>query len=301
MRGVAPVVPIVLLAAALHAGWNALVKAVADRLTLMAMMGVATAAIALPVAVLVSPPRSVAWPEVAGSLLLHTIYNLMLVASYRVGDYNLVYPVARGTAPPVVAIASVIVVGERLTGLQVAGLLVLSGGLLTLAVTRRHGSPRAVALAVTTGILIAAYTVTDGVGVRHSGSVLGYAAWLFTGSGVLTALAPHLATRLARRAPVGRLAERAHAIAAPSVVAVLRTAPGLAARAAAAAGLSLIAYVLVLWAQTRGELAVVAALRETSVVFAALVGAFVFREHLPSRRVIASTLVAAGAAALALG
>jgi drug/metabolite transporter (DMT)-like permease len=243
----------------------------------------------------------VAWPEVAGSLHLYTIYNLMLVASYRVGDYNLVYPVARGTAPPVVAIVSVIVVGERLAGLQLAGLLVLSGGLLTLAVALRHGSRAAVALAVTTGLLIAAYTVTDGVGVRHSGSVLGYAAWLFTGSGVLTALAPHLAIRLVRRAPAGRLPERAHAIAAPSVVEVLRADPRLAARAAAGAGLSLIAYVLVLWAQTRRGLAVVAALRETSVVFAAFVGAFVFREHLPSRRIIASALVAAGAAALALG
>ncbi|HEY5187643.1 MAG TPA: hypothetical protein VII87_01325 [Solirubrobacteraceae bacterium] len=289
-----PVVGIVLFAAALHAAWNALVKAIGDRLTLMAMMGAATVAIALPIALLVSAPRAQAWPEVGGSLVLHTVYNLMLVASYRVGDYNQVYPIARGTAPPVVALAAVVLVGERLTGLQVAGLIILSCGLLTLAVARGQGSPRAVGLAVMTGLLIAAYTVTDGVGVRHSGSVLGYAGWLFTGSGVLTALIPRLALGMA--GPGSRREARP-----ARVCTVLRTAPDLAARGALAAALSLVAYVLVLWAQTRGALAVVAALRETSVVFAAVLGAFVFREHLPSRRIMASVLVAAGAAALALG
>lgn len=277
-----PIVPIVLFAAALHAVWNAIVKAVTDRLALMAMMGAATATIAVPLALLVSAPRSAAWPEIAGSLVLHSVYNLMLVAGYRVGDYNQVYPLARGTAPPVVAIASVIIVGERLTGWQVAGLVILTGGLLTLAVTRRPGSPRAVGLAVLTGLLIAAYTVTDGVGVRHSGSVLGYAAWLFVGNGLLTALAVAF-------------------VGSPRVRGVVRTAPGMAWRGALAAALSLAAYILVLWAQTRGSLAVVASLRECSVVFAAFLGAFVFREHLPSRRIIASGLVAAGAAVLALG
>jgi drug/metabolite transporter (DMT)-like permease len=267
---------------------------VTDRLALMAMMGAATAAIAVPLALVVSAPRAVAWPEVAGSLVLHTIYNLMLVASYRVGDYNQVYPLARGTAPPVVAIASVIVVGEQLTEWQVVGLVILSGGLLTLAVVRRPGSPRAVGLAVLTGLLIAAYTVTDGVGVRHSGSVLGYAAWLFTGSGLLTALTVRLW--------LGRADGTAatDSVISPSGLEAPRTAPGVAARGVLAAALSVLAYVLVLWAQTRGSLAVVAALRETSVVFAACLGALVFREHLASRRIIASALVAAGAAVLAL-
>ncbi|HET9102165.1 MAG TPA: hypothetical protein VFN55_02330 [Solirubrobacteraceae bacterium] len=283
-----PVVPIVLVAAALHASWNALVKSVADRARLMAVMGGATAALAVPLLLLAPLPHAEVWPAIGASVLLHLTYNLLLTASYRDGDYNQVYPIARGTAPPVVAVCSVLLVGERLSGWQVAGLLVVSGGLVVLAAARRHGSPRSVALAVMTGLLIAAYTVLDGVGVRHAGTVAGYSGWLFVGQGLLTALA---LTAVGRRDPV-----RA---AGGLTVSGLRT-PAVA-RGVAAGALSLAAYMLVLWAQTRGALAVVAALRETSVVFAGLIGAFALGERLPSRRIGASVLVAAGAVVLALG
>nr|MDQ2897817.1 EamA family transporter [Actinomycetota bacterium] len=183
-----PFVPVVLFAAALHASWNAVVKSVTDRAWLMALMGAAAAIVALPLAVFAVAPARAAWAAVGASIVLHVAYNLMLVAIYRAGDYNQVYPVARGTAPPVVAIAAVLVVGERLSADQVLGLLVLSGGLLVLAVGRRGSSSRAVGLAVLTGLLIAAYTVIDGIGVRHAHSVLGYAGWLFCGEGVATAL-----------------------------------------------------------------------------------------------------------------
>lgn len=276
-----PIAPVVLFAAALHATWNAVVKSVADRLALMAVMAVSIVAICVPMALLVKAPSSSAWPEIAGSMLLHTIYNLMLIETYRHGEYNQVYPVARGIAPPTVAVASVLVVGETLSVLQAAGVLIVSAGLMVLAHGSRHEPKRALAFAVGTGLLIATYTVVDGVGVRHSHSVLGYTSWVFIAEGVMMVGALLVGTRLrAERAVFNRR---------------------LVKRGAIAGVLSLIAYGLVLWAQTRGALAVVAALRETSVVFAAVIGALVFRERLPHRRILASALIAAGAAALALG
>ena len=147
----------------------------------------------------------------------------------------------------------------------------LSAGLFVLAAGPRR--PRAIRLALATGVAIAAYPVVDGVGVRHSGTALGYATWLFLASGLATAL----------------------------VVRARSSAIAPTPRAAAAALLAMVAYGLVLWAQTHGRLAVVAGLRETSVVFAALIGAVAFREPMGLRRVLASVLVAAGAVALALG
>jgi drug/metabolite transporter (DMT)-like permease len=280
-----PVVPVVLFAAALHASWNAVVKSVTDRAWLVALIGAATATLAVPLAVLAVAPARAAWTAIGVSILLHVAYNLMLVAIYRAGDYNQVYPVARGTAPPVVAIASVLVVGERLSAEQVIGLVVLSGGLLVLGVGRRGPSSRAVGLSMLTGLLIAGYTVIDGIGVRHAHSVLGYAGWLFFGEGAATALVLWASgVRNGRAAHAGADAAR-----------------GVARRAAVAAALSLAAYMFVLWAQEHARLAVVAALRETSVVFAAVLGAYLLDEALPLRRIAASLLVAAGAAALALG
>jgi drug/metabolite transporter (DMT)-like permease len=253
----------------------------------------------VPLAVLAVGPARAAWAALGVSIVLHVAYNLMLVVIYRAGDYNQVYPVARGTAPPAVAIASVLVVGERLSLGQVIGLLVLTGGLLTLAVGRRGRSSRVVGLAVLTGLIIAGYTVIDGIGVRHAHSVLGYAGWLFSGEGAATALVLWGSGVRRGRAAGARSSQEPEP--GFSGRAVEHPGRGLAWRAAAAAALSVVAYMLVLWAQEHGSLAVIAALRETSVVFAAVLGAYLFDEGLPSRRIGASVLVAAGAAALALG
>jgi drug/metabolite transporter (DMT)-like permease len=164
---------------------------------------------------------------------------------------------------------------------QAAGVLCVSAGLMVLATGARHESRRALTFAALTGLVIAAYTVVDGVGVRASNSVLGYAAWLFTAEGAMMVGVLVVARR--------RGARRAHA------------EPGMVGRGIVAGALSLAAYTLVLWAQTHGQLAVVAALRETSVVFAAILGAAVFHERLARRRILASLVIAAGAAALALG
>jgi drug/metabolite transporter (DMT)-like permease len=276
-----PVVPVVLVAAALHATWNAIVKPAEDRLATMAAIGVASVLICLPVALLASAPKAASWPELAASAIVHGVYELLLIATYREGDFNQVYPVARGTAPPTVAIAAGIVAGETLSGAQVAGVLAVSGGLFALATGRRRGSRTALRLAMLTGLAIASYTVLDGIGVRKSGSPVGYTAWLFCANGVMMPLAL-LAVRK-------RSAQR------------LRIPPAILKRGMVAGAISVLAYGLVLWAQTKGALAVVAALRETSVVFAALIGAVVFREHLPVRRLLASAAIGAGAALLALG
>jgi drug/metabolite transporter (DMT)-like permease len=294
------VIPLVVLAAALHAGWNAIVKSVDDRLTMMAILGLAAAAVSLPVALIAAPPAGDAVPFLVGSVLVHGVYNLLLVALYGDADFNQAYPLARGISPPTVALFAVLVVGESLSALQVAGLAVLSAGLLGVALpaadrrtgppgSRRPGSRRTVVLAVLTGLAIATYTILDGLGVRRCGTPFGYGGWLFVAEGLIV---PVVWIRARWRADRGR--------AGADALAGFRVGLDLLVRAAAAGVISVLAYGLVLWAQTRGQLAIVAGLRETSVVFGAAIGATVFGEQLPTRRVAASVLIAAGAVALSI-
>jgi drug/metabolite transporter (DMT)-like permease len=277
-----PVIPLVLLAAVLHATWNALVKSADDRLTAMALIGAAAVVVCLPVALLAPPPRSGALPFLIATVALHGVYNLLLIRCYRDSDFNQVYPVARGLAPPTVAICAAVLVGERISAVQGGGLVVLTAGMLAIAAGRGRASRRGLGFAALTGLAIAAYTVLDGIGVRRSGSPLGYTGWLFVAEGMVV--------------PIVWWVRRGR-----SWSAVRRLPSALVVRDAGAGVLSVIAYGLVLWAQTRGALAVVAALRETSVVFGALIGAAMFHERMPSRRVFASALIAGGAVILAAG
>jgi drug/metabolite transporter (DMT)-like permease len=278
-----PVIPPVLLAALLHATWNAVVKSVDDRLSAMALIGATSAVVCLPIALLAPLPRGASLPFMLGSVAVHGVYSLLLIGCYRDSDFNQVYPVARGLAPPTVAVCAAVFVGEGVDAVQAAGLVVLTMGMLAIAAGRGRASPRGLTFAVLTGLAIAAYTVLDGVAVRRSGSTLGYTGWLFVAEGLIVP-----AVWWTRRA--GR-----------STAAVRRLPRGLVVRGAGAGVLSVIAYGLVLWAQTRGTLAVVAALRETSVVWGALLGAVMFHERMPSRRVLASVLIAGGAVILAAG
>jgi drug/metabolite transporter (DMT)-like permease len=293
------VIPLVLLAAALHATWNAIVKSIDDRLTVMAMLGLATTVVCLPVALIAAPPPGDAVPFLIGSVAVHGVYNLLLVALYGDSDFNQAYPLARGISPPAVALFAVLVVGESLGGWQIAGLVVLSAGLLGVALPgpddrgRRAGigaarSRRTLSLAMLTGLSIATYTVLDGLGVRRCGTPFGYGGWLFVAEGTIVPVvwAWH---RIA--AGDGCAAARLRTPRVPL---------DLIMRAAAAGVISVLAYGLVLWAQTRGGLAIVAGLRETSVVFGAAIGATVFGERLGSRRIAASVLIAAGAVALSI-
>jgi drug/metabolite transporter (DMT)-like permease len=264
----------VLLSAVLHASWNALLKGVEDRLAMVVLLDLTGMALSLAAVAVVPAPARASWGFIGLSVLLHTGYKLLLLSSYRVGDLSQVYPLARGTAPLLVAAFAGLVVGERLAPVQLAGLLGVCGGLGLLLEAGRAGLRRApaVGLALATGVVIAAYTVVDGLGVRRSGSELGYVAWLFL----------------------------CHGLPIPLLAVAFRR-PGLAGRLRAGLGtgvvagvLSLAAYGLVLWAQRRGALAVVAALRETSVLVAALIGTLVFGERFGRRRVVAASLLAAG-------
>jgi drug/metabolite transporter (DMT)-like permease len=267
---------VVLAAAVLHATWNALLKGGQDRLAtfvLLDLTGVALCATAVP---LLPGPAPASWPFIALSTLIHIGYKLLLIESYRAGgDLSQVYPLARGSAPLLVAGFAGVVVGERLGPPRLAGVLAVCVGLVLLVGVggRRLPTPgRAVGFALATGVCIAAYTVADGLGVRRAGSALGYIAWLFLVEGLPL---PLYAATLGRRRLRGAL--RADL-----------------ARGLVSGVLALAAYGLVIWAQTRGALAVVAALRETSVVVAALIGSVVFGERFGGRRTVAAAVVAVG-------
>ncbi len=202
-------------------------------------------------------------------------YNLLLMRCYRLGEFGQVYPLARGTSPWLVAIAAAVFVGEQLSVIRLVGVVVISIGLGTLVfvggVPSRAARP-AIAAAVLTGVAIAAYTTVDGLGVRSAGTVAGYTGWLFLLQGPVLPLA----AALTRRRLLWRQV-RPHLLA------------GLTGGA-----LSLAAYALVLWAQTRGALAPIAALRETSVIVGAVIGAVLFGERFGRWRIVATVVVAGG-------
>ncbi len=269
---------IVIFAGVLHATWNAMAKATPDRVVAFALFGLAYFACGAIGIVLTPPPAVASWPFLAASMMLHTIYAMLLVRSYRLGDFNQVYPIARGSAPLLVAIVATVVVGDRMTGLELAGVATICAGLGMLAFSRPaggSGTPHAPAVraALYTGVAIATYTISDGVGVRSSGTAAGYGSWLFFLMGP-----PLVVWALAVR---GR-----------SLVTLARPQlwSGIVGGVLGVAG-----YGIVLWAQTTGALAVVAALRETGVITGAIIGVAVFRERAAATRIIAAITVAAGA------
>ena len=272
------VVFVVLVAATAHAGWNLLVKLMDDQVLAFWLLNGTTAACGAGMWALAGSPQMSAWPYLAASVALHVAYNLTLLNSYRFGDLSRVYPLARGLAPLLVTGGAALVAGESLGTLQLAGVAVVAGGLVSLVWLgggASVGGGRSVVLAVVTGALIAAYSLCDGLGVRHAHDTLGYAGALFV---IESSLLVAGLTSWRRRVP------------GPLSTHWLRGVLGGA--------LSVAAYGGVLWAQTRLALGVVSALRETSVVVAALLGAVLLHEGLARRRVVAAVVVCAGIALL---
>lgn len=272
----------VLLAAAFHAGWNALVKIDLDRflsITLISLAAGTVAAAALP---FVAVPQASAWPWLAVSALLHTGYKIFLVQAYRAGDLGQVYPIARGAAPLLVSLA-MLAIGEVLTAHATVGIALLVGGVWLMSV--RGGRDlaklegRAVAFALATSVFIASYTVTDGLGARINGDAHGYAVWLFVLDGLLM-----LALLLLMRGRCGLGAMR------PFLVS------GLAGGA-----MSLGAYWIVIWAATVAPIAMVAALRESSVLFAGAISVLILREPPTRWRVLSALVIVIGIALLRAG
>lgn len=269
---------VVLLAALAHALWNAMVKASSDRLLTLAAIRAVGLVFGCSLIFFVPMPAPTSWPFLIAAIFVHYAYYALMLYGYRVGDLSQVYPIARGVAPLLVAALAASLVGEHLTVGQLAAVLLTSTGIVVLAFSR--GSPRkgAVPIALATGATIAGYTFLNGLGVRHGGTVLGYLAWLEigTGAGVL------LVTVLRRRAEM----------------LVFGRSQGL--RGIAAGFLSVGGYLAGLWAMTLLPMAPVTAIRETSVVFGAIIGVVVFRERLGLQRIAAACLVAAGIMALTL-
>ena len=262
----------VIAAAVTHAVWNAIAHGIKDQTLAFALIGVGGIAIGIPLVIVAAMPHSDCWPYLLGSVVIHVFYNLLLMRCYRLGEFSQVYPLARGTSPLVVTILAAIFIHEHLALAQIAGVLVVSAGLATLVLAGRRPGRAAFLAAVGTGLTIAAYTTVDGVGVRLSGSPVGYIGWLM----VLESLCVPMFAVVRRRDVLLKQPKR-----------ILLA--GLAAGA-----LSVLAYGLVLWAQTRGALAPIAALRETSVIFGAIIGTVIFREPFGRTRIAATVLVAAG-------
>ncbi|MFH8936805.1 EamA family transporter [Streptomyces griseosporeus] len=265
----------VLLAAVTHASWNAIAHRIDDKLvgfTLIAGGGTLIGAALAPFAAF---PAAAAWPYLLASAAIHVAYYVLLMRSFRLGDFGQAYPIARGSAPLVVTVLAALFAHEVPDGWAAAGIALSCAGLTGVALWGLRGRRpdwAAIGAALATGLTIASYTVVDGLGVRASGSSLGYIAWLMVAEG---------------------LAVPAYALWRwrGTTWAVLRPHAGLGLLGAA---LSVAAYGLVLWAQTRAELAPVAALRESSIIVGAAIGALVFKERFGAPRVLAAGLLVVG-------
>ncbi|NDZ82565.1 EamA family transporter [Streptomyces sp. SID10853] len=265
----------VVLAAITHASWNAIAHHIKDQLvsfTLISGGGLLVGALG---ALFVPFPAAAAWPYLLVSAALHVTYMLLLMRSFTLGDFGQMYPIARGTAPLVVTVLAAVFVHEIPNGWQLAGVAVACAGLVGVAVWGLKGSrPQwpAIIAALATGLAIASYTTVDGVGVRDSGSSLGYIAWLMILEGIaIPAYALH------RRR--GQLAAQLRPYATKGLI---------------GGAMSVVAYGLVLWAQTRAPLAPIAALRESSIIVGAAIGALFFKERFGAPRIAAAGLMVVG-------
>lgn len=270
---------IVLFAAIMHAVWNAVVKGAADRTISFGFVAMGHTLPALLIAPFVPLPEPSLWPYIAVSTVVHWSYYYFLNTGYRLGDLSLVYPVARGIAPFLVAIPALIWLDETLPVAAWAGLFCISAGILIIGLGRKGAAPAlpALAVAVLTGSTIALYTLIDGVGVRLTEQALTYITWLFIGEGlaVLYILLPRMQRLKAQ----------------PNRQLMLAFGGGL---------LSALAYALALYAKTKAPLGLVSALRETSVIFAAIIGVFWFGEGPVRTRLCAAAVVVTGIILLGL-
>ncbi len=267
---------VVLAAAVMHATWNALVKVSGDRLFSMAVMMITHTVIAAPFVFYFGLPDPDAWIWIGLSVVIHLFYYFGVIYQYRYGDLSYVYPMSRGSAPLLVCLIAYLYIGESLTSTGIVAIIVISLGILVLALPHRLKFTfpgKATLAAMFTALTIAGYTMVDGIGGRTDPQVFRYIAWLFVLEGC-----PLLVFMLWRRNKM-QLVEAWRSVGVKSVLGgVLSTA----------------AYALVIWAMSTTPLAAVSALRETSVIIAALIGTYLMKESLGPRRIAASALVTIG-------
>jgi drug/metabolite transporter (DMT)-like permease len=270
---------LVLVAALMHASWNAVVKSDTDRLASFGLVMLAGCFFGVAMLPFVATPSRESWPYLFASVVIHNFYYFFLLRAYAHGDLSLVYPIARGLGPTLVAVISGTVIGEFLNFRESVGVVLVSLGIAGLAFARgipNLGERRAIVLAVCTGFTIAGYTVVDGLGARASGDALGYIAWL-------------------------------NILEGPWVffVAMWRRGPTLFTymrkfwwRGTAGGTVATIGYGIAIWASSLGSIAHVSALRETSVLFASLMGTFLLHEPFGRFRIVAAVVLVAGLLAM---
>jgi uncharacterized membrane protein len=264
---------LVLLAAFMHACWNALLRGGADRALSIAMMSATLGIFGAVLLAIAGLPAPASWAYVAASGALHWIYVALLVVTYRSGDLGETYPVARGSSPALVALGGSIFASEWMNLLGIAGVGLVCAGIFMLAAAKGRLHAMNLPWALATGVCIAAYTVIDGIGVRVSGNWLGYTAGIFA---------------FFIAAPLWFLAKQGTRF--------FKTSADEVGKAVGGGLISIAAYGAIIWAMQASPMGAVSALRETSVVFAALLGAAFLRERLTMQRIVACCIIAAGAA-----
>lgn len=272
----------VLLAAACHAGWNSFLKVKLEPFSAISLIAIMSAIVVLPVVPFLGVPVREAWPWIAASVAFHLGYFITLTEAYRTGDMGQVYPIARGSAPLMTAVVSTMVVGEAIGVRGWLGVLVLTGGVFLLSLRggrNVHFEKRTVLFALATAVTICGYSVVDGIGARAAQNAHVYTVWLFLLDGLMM-----LVFVLMRRG-----------------LPVLRDFASFWKTGLTGGALSLAAYWIAIWAMTVAPIALVAALRETSVLFGSLIAVIVLKEPLHRARIIAALMIVAGLVLIRLG
>ena len=270
---------IIMLGAALHATWNAVVKGGDDKLLTTCMIASFASLIALAVIPFLAVPATQSWPFIGASVIFQVLYFVLVASTYRVADMSQTYPIMRGTAPLLVATASFGLLSESLSAFAWLGIAVICIGILSMAAAPSAGQRKGILLALLNAAVITGYTLIDGIGVRKSGAPAAYTLWIFLLTGI-----PLGAWALARRRrEFSRYLARHWR---PGVIGGFGTVAS---------------YGLALWAMTAAPIATVAALRETSILFGVVISALVLKEQLTRARLVAACIIAAGAMVLRLG
>jgi len=270
---------IVLFAALLHAAWNAFIKSGNNKLVETTLLVTGAGAIAGAILPFVPAPAEASWPFLVASVALHCVYFSLVAVAYRTGELSFAYPIMRGSAPLFTAVLTAVILGEPIGGGGWLGILLLCAGILWLARDgwrSAHSQEHALAFALLNAVVIVAYTIVDGLGVRASENAWSYVLWLF-----FLNMFPLLARGFASNAG-----------------AFLSMPVGGWLKGCAGGLCSLCAYGLALWAMTQAPIALVAALRETSVLMGTALGALLLKERFGPGRWLAAALITAGAVAM---
>lgn len=275
-----PVVIGLLLASALiHASWNAVVKNGEDRLWSISIICLTGGVVALPFALHLNPPASASWPYIILSSLFQIGYCLFLVRAYRDGELASVYPIARGSAPLLVTLGAALFAGELPETFGLFGIVLVSIGIMALALGNNRPDNGSILAALASGFFIASYMVVDGLGVRLAESATGYAAWQAVLAGVLIPLSIAVIRKQVPKLPRGRQG-------------VLVMGAGI---------LGTLGYCIAVWAMSLTTMGGVSAIRETSILFAAIIGIFVLGEKITLQKLLGAVTVTSGVVLLSMG